>query len=192
MRHSRIVIVTLIAAALVALVVVIVKYGPLATTQSATSSPAGAGQSSTPSAVASSGRSATVTAAPSVTSGPASPAASVSPSATAAAPAPSASADRRTVKVVVTYLDWDATAGVVEAGAYATTVEGAGTCTLKLTFGGRSGTGSIAALADASTMSCGGLTVPRDRLSSGTWTAVITYESATSVGTSDPVEVVVP
>lgn len=192
MRRSRIVIVTLIAAALVALVVLIVKYGPLATTQSATSSPAGVGQSSTPNAVASSGRSATATAAPSVTSGPASPAASVSPSATAAAPAPSATADRHTVNVVITYLDWSATDGVVEAGAYATTVEGAGTCTLKLTFGGRSGTGSIAALADASTMSCGGLTVPRDRLSSGNWTAVVTYESATSVGTSDPVDVVVP
>jgi hypothetical protein len=96
------------------------------------------------------------------------------------------------VDVVVTYLDWDAAGGVVEAGAYARTVETAGSCTLKLTFGGRSGTGSIPALTDASTMSCGGLTVPRDRLSSGTWTGVVIYESATSVGTSSPVEVVVP
>lgn len=189
MRRSRLVIVTFTAAALVALVVLIVKYGPLATAPSAT--PSDVTSSSTPSAVVSSDPTPTVSAAP---SGPVTPTASESPSATvtAAAPAPSATTDRRKVDVVVTYVDWSATDSVVEAGAYATVVEEPGSCTLKLTSGGRSVTGSITALTDASTMSCGGLTVPRDKLSSGTWTAVVIYESATSVGTSAPVEVVVP
>ena len=193
MRRSRIAIVTFIAAALVALVIVIVKYGPLASHPSAT--PAGGVDTATPSVVPSGRPTSTASAAPSTAhSAPASPAVSVSPSATATAlaSAPSATANRRNVDVVITYVDWSGADGVVEAGAYATVVEDPGTCTLKLTSGGHSATGSIAALTDASTMSCGGLTVPRDRLSSGTWTAVVTYESAASVGASAPVEVVVP
>jgi len=191
MRRSRLVIVTLTAAALVALVVLVVKFGPLASAPAAT-----------PSHVTTS---ATLSGAP--TSGPAptgstSPSASVSPTAagtpsateSAAAPAPSATAtaQKRKVEVVVTYADWSVADRVVEAAAYVTVVEEPGTCTLKLTSGGRSATAAITALTDASTMSCGGLTVPRDKLASGKWTAVVLYESATSAGTSAPVEVVVP
>ena len=191
MRRSRLVIVTLTAAALVALVVLLVKYGPLGAAPSATS-PA-VTTSSTRSAAATSGPTPVSSASP---SGPASPTAAGSPSATVTAPAPASSAtttaEKRKVDVVVTYADWSAADKVVEAGAYATVVEKPGTCTLKLTSGGRSVTDSIPALTDASTMSCGGLTVPRDKLASGRWTAVVLYESATSAGTSAPVEVVVP
>lgn len=100
--------------------------------------------------------------------------------------------NRRPVDVVVTYSDWSTSDHVVEVGAYAAVVEESGSCTLKLTSGSKTVTSSIKALTDASTMSCGGLTVPGDKLSSGTWTAVVIYESATSAGTSAPVKVVVP
>jgi hypothetical protein len=189
MRRSRLVIVALTAAALVALVVLIVKYGPLTTAPSATLP--SVTSSSTPSVAVTSSPTPPVSAAPSSLATPTA-APLPSPTVTAAAPAPSATTEKRKVGVVVTYADWSAADSVVEAGAYATVVEESGSCTLKLTSGGRSVTGSMTALTDASTMSCGGLTVPRDKLSSGTWTAVVLYESATSVGTSAPVEVVVP
>ena len=191
MHRSRLVIVTFTAAAVVALVVLIVKYGPLAPAPSATTPTVTS--SSTPRAVATSSPTPVASASP---SRPASPTASGSPSATVPAAVPTASATtttaKRKVDVVVTYADWSAADRVVEAGAYVTVVEEPGTCTLKLTSGGRSATSSIPALTDASTMSCGGLTVPRDKLASGTWTAVVLYESATSAGTSAPSEVVVP
>ncbi|NMM17462.1 MAG: hypothetical protein HHJ14_10105 [Cellulomonas sp.] len=191
MRRSRLVIVTLTAAALVALVVLIVKYGPLATAPSATLP--SVRSSSTPSVVVTSSPTPTVSASPSSPAPPTSaPSPPPTPTVTAAAPAPPAKTEKRKVDVVVTYADWSAADSVVEAGAYATVVEEPGSCTLKLTSGGRSVTASITALTDASTMSCGGLRVPRDKLSSGTWTAVVIYESATSVGMSAPVEVVVP
>jgi hypothetical protein len=97
------------------------------------------------------------------------------------------------VDVVVTYSGWDDTLAGVEVGAYAAGIaESGGTCTLTLTSGADSATASAQAEPDAASTSCPGLVVPGSELSSGSWTAVVSYESRGTHGQSDPVEVVVP
>lgn len=114
-------------------------------------------------------------------------------------PAPTAGAADPTdpagaaAEVVITYSGWtDAPAGV-EVGAYlAGVAESGGTCTLTLTSGAGSATAAVPGEPDAASTSCPNLTVPGTALSSGTWSAVVSYESPSTSGTSAPVEVVVP
>ena len=95
--------------------------------------------------------------------------------------------------VRLTYAEWDAATTAVVAGAILPgVVESDGTCTLTLTKDGASAEGSVPANPDASSMSCGGLSVAGAALSSGTWTAVVTYRSSASSGSSEPTQVVVP
>ena len=94
--------------------------------------------------------------------------------------------------VVITYADWVPETSEVEVGAYAAVVEEGGTCTLTLTGAGASATRTNDALTDVSTVSCGGFLIPGSALSTGTWSAVVTYASPSFSGTSSPVEVSVP
>lgn len=111
-------------------------------------------------------------------------------------PAPSAtdtpSPGPATATVVLTYVSWAEETQSVEAGGYAAVVEDAGRCTLTLTQGAVVRSQTIDALTDVSTMSCGGFLIPRSDLSTGTWSAVVSYASEQSSGQSDPVEVTVP
>ncbi|MFB9956392.1 hypothetical protein [Cellulomonas denverensis] len=97
-----------------------------------------------------------------------------------------------TVDVVTTYYGWNTTSAAVEVGAYAATVESDGVCTLTLTGPGGTVTAQGSALADASSTSCGELSVPGTQLSSGSWQAVVGYSSPRSRGTSAAVTVEVP
>lgn len=107
--------------------------------------------------------------------------------------APVTAAPGTGVDVVVTYYGWDDALAGVEVGAYvAGTAETGGTCTLTLTSGSDSASASGAGEPDASSTSCLGLVVPGSELSSGTWSAVVSYESATAQGESNAVEVAVP
>ena len=45
---------------------------------------------------------------------------------------------------------------------------------------------------DASSTSCGGLSIPGSDLGPGVWSAVVSYESGSSRASSDPVEVEIP
>jgi hypothetical protein len=103
------------------------------------------------------------------------------------------------VKVIATYVGWeqppgvssvDGQRGTVRARAYVSgVVESGGTCAVELT--GADGTVVTAraqGMPDASTTLCG-LDVDDARLSPGTWQAVLSYRSATSVGASNPVAV---
>jgi hypothetical protein len=99
-------------------------------------------------------------------------------------------ADR--VPVVVTYSGYNATAGAVQMGGYVSgVVEDGGTCTLTLTQGGARVAATSRASADATTTTCAELRVPGAKLAPGTWQAVLSYASATHVGTAAavPVEV---
>lgn len=97
------------------------------------------------------------------------------------------------ISVFVTYSGWNSLSGSVDVGGYvAGVVESDGTCTLTLTRGSTEVTGSTPATPDVGTTSCGGLTVPGSAVSAGTWTAVVGYDSDSSSGSSDPVEVTVP
>jgi len=106
-------------------------------------------------------------------------------------PAPTATAG--SAAVVVTYSGWADADAAVEVGAFVAGVaETGGTCTLTLTSSSRSARAQVSGEPDASSTSCPGMAVPGDELSSGTWSAVVSYESSTTTGQSDPVEVVVP
>ncbi|SDD82253.1 hypothetical protein SAMN05216410_0223 [Sanguibacter gelidistatuariae] len=80
----------------------------------------------------------------------------------------------------------------MEVGAYAAVVENTGQCTLTLTKGTTVRSQTLDALSDVSTMSCGGFLIPGSDLSTGTWSAIVTYVSERSSGQSDPIEVTVP
>ena len=95
--------------------------------------------------------------------------------------------------VRMTYIGWNAAAGAVEAAGFLPgVVESDGTCILTLTESGSSITASVAGTADASSTSCGGLAIPRASVLPGTWSAVLTYESAASRGTSETTQVEIP
>lgn len=107
-------------------------------------------------------------------------------------PAPVPSSTLAPATVVITYASWADETSAVEAGAYAAIIEDAGTCTLTLTKDTTTRTASVDAAPDVSTTACGRFLIPGADLTTGTWTAVVTYASSTSAGQSDPVKVVVP
>jgi len=92
--------------------------------------------------------------------------------------------------VTITWFGWEPDAREVQlAGFVGGVVEDGGVCTLTLTKGGATASGAKKALADASTTSCGELSVPGDQVSPGTWQAVLSYSSAGHTGTSETVDV---
>jgi hypothetical protein len=93
---------------------------------------------------------------------------------------------------MTTFAGWNTTSGAVEVGGYATVVEPAGTCTLRLTRGDRVVTRKQTASADATTVACGGFSVPRSALTPGGWKAVLSYTSLKSTGEAQAVTVEVP
>jgi hypothetical protein len=97
------------------------------------------------------------------------------------------------VDPVVTYAAWEDGSSSVEVNGYvAGVVEADGTCRLTLTRGSQTVVDENPAEADASTVNCGLLQAAGADLEAGTWTAVLSYESATSSGTSPAVDVEVP
>ena len=98
----------------------------------------------------------------------------------------------RRVQVVTTFAGWNATSGAVEVGGYATVVERAGTCTLRLIHGDQVVTREHTANADATTVACGGFSVPGSALTAGDWQAVLVYTSSASTGQAAAVTVKVP
>ena len=127
---------------------------------------------------------------------------SASPTVTPSASAPSATSPTsagpspvpkpRRVNVTTTFAGWNATSGAVEVGGYATVVEPAGTCTLRLTHGNQVVTLKHTATADATTVACGGFSVPRKELAAGPWQALLAYASSRSAGAATAVTVQVP
>lgn len=112
-------------------------------------------------------------------------------------PAPKGSSPESTpglkpVAMVTTFAGWNATSGAVEVGGYATVVEPVGTCTLRLTHGDKVVTREQTASADATTVACGGFSVPRSELTAGGWQAVLSYTSSRSKGQTAAVTVKVP
>lgn len=106
-------------------------------------------------------------------------------------PSPSQGAVR-SVEVTLTYVSWDGTSGVTAGGYVGQTVEQGGTCSLTLSRGSTKVTVTHPAIPDATTTSCGSLSVPAAKVSSGTWSSVLEYSSSTSRGTSQTVSLKVP
>ncbi|WP_169166140.1 hypothetical protein [Cellulomonas taurus] len=99
---------------------------------------------------------------------------------------------KTTVDVVTTYAGWNTLSSALEAGAYATTVQSDGVCTITATQGATTVSAQSAAVPDASTTSCGGLAIGGDQLGSGSWQVVVSYASSTAVGTAAPITVEIP
>ncbi|KZM33893.1 hypothetical protein [Oerskovia enterophila] len=95
------------------------------------------------------------------------------------------------VGVLISNASWAAETGVTVRG-YADTIDAAATCTLDLSKAGTTRNVTSEALEGPTTMSCGELIVGSDALSSGDWTAVLSYKSTTAWGSSAPVVVTVP
>lgn len=94
------------------------------------------------------------------------------------------------VTPVLGYADWDPAGRLVEASGFVSgVVESGGTCTLVLVNGGSRAEATSAAEPDATTTVCAPLTVPGDQLAPGTWQATLSYSSAGSQGTSQPLAV---
>ena len=104
----------------------------------------------------------------------------------------SASGRPRSVPVTTTYAGVLAGGSSVEAGGYVDVVELGGTCTLTLTRDDAVETATAEATPAATTTACGGLAIPLSDLASGTWEAVLGYESDRSAGEAPAVEVEVP
>ena len=106
--------------------------------------------------------------------------------------APPSTGGPNLVTITMSYWGFDPDSGSAFANGYADLVDVGGRCTLSLTNGSLTATAHSDATADASTTSCGEMTVPHSQLSSGTWQAVVSYASPSSSGESTPVEIVVP
>lgn len=97
------------------------------------------------------------------------------------------------VSVQITQAGWGTSGTAVEVSGFVSgVVEDGGTCRVTLTHDGETVTGENAGLADATTTVCGVIEVGDVEMSSGWWQAVLSYESATSTGTSRPADVLVP
>jgi hypothetical protein len=98
----------------------------------------------------------------------------------------------RQVRVVTSFAGWNAATRAVEVGGYAIVVEPAGTCTLRLVHGDQVVTRQQAAILDATTIACGGFSVPGSALTAGQWQAELAYTSSKSMGKATTVMVRVP
>ncbi|MGY1807354.1 hypothetical protein ACI8AF_08280 [Blastococcus sp. SYSU D00669] len=97
------------------------------------------------------------------------------------------------LEVVVTYSGWDDDAQVAEAaGLVPGLVESGGTCELTLTRERTTVTGQAAAESDGRSTWCGSVTVAGGDLTPGTWSAVLSYRSATASGATDAFDLEVP
>lgn len=67
--------------------------------------------------------------------------------------------------------------------------EESGTCTLTLSKNGVNVTQNKAATQNVSEMSCGFISIERSKLSSGIWSATVTYSSKDAGGTSSPASI---
>lgn len=94
--------------------------------------------------------------------------------------------------MTTTFAGWNAASGAVEVGGYAAVVEPVGTCTLRLIRGGQVVIRKHTAAPDATTVACGGFSVPRSELTAGTWKVVLSYTSSRSTGEAAAVTVEVP
>ena len=100
-------------------------------------------------------------------------------------------ADRKTVSPIIS--SWGQPAGpggeLKVNGYVPSIIETNGTCTIYLTNGDTKVSTSKAALQNAQGTSCGQMTFDSSKVNPGTWDAVLSYESPTSIGTSEPVKV---
>ncbi len=99
------------------------------------------------------------------------------------APTPIPSSTKKNVQVTITAANQNGS--ILQIRALIGAVENTGTCTLVLTRAGQSSvTKTAGTQALSSTSTCQGFDVPTSELSTGTWQALITYDSHTLTGSA--------
>lgn len=121
---------------------------------------------------------------------PAAPDDGTTPTAAPSAPPTGAPDQRQETAVTIVTAD-TAPSGDLEVGAFVAAIDDGGTCTLTATSGARTLSATTSAVPDATTTSCGALSLAAADLAPGTWRLAVAYESATLRGTSAPVQVTV-
>ena len=102
----------------------------------------------------------------------------------------STSSERTKVSVEISYADKLDESQLDIRAFTPSVIEGTGTCTATLTRGADTVTSSSNGFVDASSTICEPIRIPLSKFqSSGTWNLVVAYDSPTSVGTSNKVEV---
>jgi hypothetical protein len=105
-------------------------------------------------------------------------------------PAPTAGGK---VNVVITQAGWGTSGTAAEVSGFVSgVIEDGGTCRVTMTHDGETVTAEREGLADATTTACGVIEIGDPDMASGWWDAVLSYESPTSSGESEPVAVLVP
>jgi hypothetical protein len=82
--------------------------------------------------------------------------------------------------------------GSVEAGGYAEGPEEGASCTLVLRLAGEERRADVPGTADATTLQCGGLSIPADQLTAGAWTAQLIILTPSRLLESEPTTIEVP
>jgi hypothetical protein len=125
------------------------------------------------------------------TGGATSPAAEPTPG--PVTPPTQVASNQRDASVRTTFGLWSPESSELLVGGYVEgVVESGGTCTLTVTRGAVGVSAAAEAIPDASTTSCGTLSIAGTALGSGSWTAVLNYESAKFSGTAAPMPIEVP
>ncbi|MCZ2859555.1 hypothetical protein [Blastococcus sp. VKM Ac-2987] len=96
------------------------------------------------------------------------------------------------VEVVVTAAGWTPGSGAEVAGYVSGIVESGGECTATLERDDVRVEVSRPATADATTTACGWLEINDAQVTSGTWTATLSYRSSTTAAVSDETSLDVP
>lgn len=97
------------------------------------------------------------------------------------------------VSATITLGAWVPAAGVLEvSGFVAGVLEQEGTCTLSVSMDTLTRTASGPASPNVADMQCGTLSIAGDALAPGSWTAVLSYSSASAKAVSEPLIIVVP
>jgi len=95
------------------------------------------------------------------------------------------SSSKKNVAPIITYSGQYGS--VVEVGAEVAVFENSGTCIAVFTLGGSKVTRSVQAIQNVNRMSCPVMSVPVSELNpKGEWTVVVSYDSGTTVGASNP------
>jgi len=91
---------------------------------------------------------------------------------------------------LITYSGFDPAGPVVEVSAFVPDIaETDGQCSVTVTNGSETATGSGAARPDVAATQCGSIYAALPSGATGDWIAVVTYSSSTSVGSSAPVSI---
>jgi hypothetical protein len=98
---------------------------------------------------------------------------------------PSSQSSKKAVTPIMTYIEQQDSGNIEARGYIPGIIEKGGTCTLTLSKESTNVTDSHTAFDNAQNTGCGLMTISKSKLTSGTWTATLSYSSTKYTGTSE-------